>query len=244
LALAIDMMEADKEAVTGTSTQTGHSRVPFTASLRLALFVALILAGIALVRFTPLGDVLSEDYIRSLIHELRGLWWAPLVLIGLYMTLGILGLPPGPLMLGGAAFGAFYGTIYNTLGLFSGAALGFMVAKLLGRDFILHVAGKKLQRFEDLSERRGFWPLVQTRFLPIPFMVVNFGAALAGVRPTRFLTASALGLLPSTLIHTYFIAKLLETQGTERLITLVLYGSAFVVFNLLITALWVRKPSR
>lgn len=235
-------METKTMAV--TSSQSSHKKIPFAASLRLALFVVMILAGIALVRFTPLGDVLSEDYIRSLIHELRGIWWAPLVLIGLYITLGILGLPPGPLMLGGAAFGALYGTIYNTVGLFTGAALGYLVAKLLGRDFVMHVAGKKLRRFKDLSERRGFWPLVQTRFLPIPFMVVNFGAALAGVRPMRFLTASALGLLPSTLIHTYFIAKLLETQGTERILTLVLYASAFVLFNLLITPLWVRKSSR
>jgi len=238
------MINTEEKAVAAIANHDGSKRVPLAASLRLALFVLMILAGLALVRWTPMGDILSEDYVKSVITELRGIWWAPLILIGLYITLGILGLPPGPLMLGGAVFGAFYGTIYNTVGLFSGAALGYAVAKLLGRDFVMHVAGKKLQRFEDLSERRGFWPLVQTRFLPIPFMVVNFGSALAGIRPARFLAATAVGLIPSTLIHTYFIAKLLETQGTERITTLVLYGAAFVVFNLLITPLWVRKPPR
>lgn len=240
----MDMMNTENKAYAGMPNRANHKRIPIAASLRLALFVLLILFGLALVRWTPLGDILSEDYIKSVITELRDIWWAPPVLIGLYAALGVLGLPTGPLMVGGAAFGALYGTIYNTVGLFSGAALGYLVAKLLGREFVMHVAGKKLQRFEDLSERRGFWPLVQTRFLPIPFMVVNFGSALAGIRPMRFLTATAVGLIPSTLIHTYFIAKLLETQGTERLTTLVLYGSAFVVFNLIITPLWVRKPSQ
>jgi uncharacterized membrane protein YdjX (TVP38/TMEM64 family) len=83
--------------------------------------------------------------------------------------------------------------------------------------------------------------MVQTRFMPLPFSVVNFGAALAGVRPAFFLSASLIGLIPSTLIHTFFIAEAIRTQGRERAFTLALYAGAFVLFNALLSILWLRE---
>jgi uncharacterized membrane protein YdjX (TVP38/TMEM64 family) len=219
------------------------SKIPLAAVLRLLLLVSLIVAGILLLRMTPLGDFFSEESMQAYMQQLRGWWWAPLVLLGLYALIGAIGLPIGPLLLGGAAFGVTSGTLYNSIGLFVGAALGYMIARLLGREFIMHLAGNRLKRFEAFSEHRGFWPLVQIRFVPIPFAVINFGAALAGVRPIRFLSATALGLLPSTLIHTYFFAKLFETRGNERMINLAVYIAILVAFNLLLTPLWTRKAS-
>jgi uncharacterized membrane protein YdjX (TVP38/TMEM64 family) len=219
------------------------SKTSLAAFLRLLLLVLLVLTGIVLMRTTPLGDLFSETAMQSYMRQLRDWWWAPLVLIGLYALVSVTGLPVGPLLLGGAAFGVKSGTLYNTIGLISGAALAYFSARLLGRAFIMHIAGKRLKRFEKFCEYYGFWPLVQIRFLPIPFAAINFGAALAGVRPLRFLSASALGLLPSSLIHTYFVAKLFETAGNQRIINLVLYISILVVFNLLLTPLWARKAS-
>lgn len=220
-------------------------RIPASVWLRLALLVALVLFGFGLVRLTPVGNLLTEEQIRSLIAAIRGVWWAPLLLIGLYAAVGVLGLPPVPLLVGGAAFGPLYGSLYNLLGLFLGASLAYTVAKVLGRDFVLRVTGQRIRRAERLFERHGFWPLVQTRFLPIPFAVVNFGAALSGVGPSHFLGATAIGLLPSTWIHTYFIATAIQTHGLGRALTLAGYAGAFVLFNVLISGLWVgRQASR
>lgn len=219
-------------------------RIPLSTWLRLLVLFGLVLAGLALVRFTSLGDLLTEKNLMAFLNELRGVWWAPLLLIGLYTLLAMLGLPPGPLMVGGALFGTLYGAIYNITGLCMGAAGGYMVAKLLGRDFVIQVAGDRLRRAENIFERHGFWPLVQTRFLPIPFAVINFGAALAGIRPALFLTASIAGLIPSTLIHTYFIANLLVSSGRERAIMLGLYVATFIIFNILISSLWLKGKKR
>jgi uncharacterized membrane protein YdjX (TVP38/TMEM64 family) len=209
--------------------------------LRLSLFIGLILVGIVLVRLTPIGEALTEERILSLIETLRGIWWAPFLLIGLFALVSALGLPPVPLLVGGAAFGAFRGSIYNMVGLLLGASLAYGLAKLLGRDFVVRVTGERLRRAESLFSRHGFWPMVQTRFMPLPFSVVNFGAALAGVRPLFFLVSSTVGLIPSTLIHTYFIAQAIETQGRERAFTLALYGGTMVLFNVLLSALWVKE---
>ena len=219
-------------------------RIPNNVWLRVSLFIALLLVGIALVRFTPIGEVLTEERVLSLIETLRGTWWAPLLLIGLFVVVSILGLPPVPLLVGGAAFGAFYGSIYNMVGLLLGASLAYWVAKLLGRDFVVRVTGQRFRRAESIFERHGFWPLVQTRFMPLPFAAVNFGAALAGVRPMFFLVATTVGLIPSTLIHTYFIAEAITTQGRERAFTLALYAGAFVLFNVLLSTLWLRERTQ
>ena len=227
-----------------SNTRSERRRIPKETWLRASLFVGLLLVGIALVRFTPIGEAFTEERVQSLIQTLRGTWWAPFLLIGLFALVSTLGLPPVPLIVGGAAFGAVHGSIYNMIGLLLGASLAYGLAKVLGRDFVVRVTGKRLRRAESAFGRHGFWPLVQTRFMPLPFSLVNFGAALAGVRPVFFLVASAVGLIPSTLIHTYFIAQAIETQGRERAFTLVLYGGTFVLFNVLLSSLWLRERSQ
>lgn len=212
--------------------------------MRLTLFIGLLLLGIALVHLTPLGEALTEERVLSLIETLRGTWWAPFLLVALFAIVSTLGLPPVPLLVGGAAFGAFHGSIYNMVGLLLGASLAYGLAKLLGRDFVVRVTGERLRRAESIFGRHGFWPLVQTRFMPLPFSLVNFGAALAGVRPVFFLVTSAVGLIPSTLIHTYFMAQAIATQGRERAFTLTMYLGVFVLFNVLLSTLWLRERTQ
>jgi uncharacterized membrane protein YdjX (TVP38/TMEM64 family) len=219
-------------------------RIPRNVWLRAALFIGLLLAGICIVRFTPVGEAFTEERVLSLVETLRGTWWAPLLLIGLFPLVSTLGLPPIPLLVGGAAFGAFHGSIYNVVGLLLGAAVAYGLAKLLGREFVVRITGERLRRAESIFARHGFWPLVQTRFMPLPFSLVNFGAALAGVRPAFFLVTSAVGLIPSTLIHTYFMAQAMATQGRERAFTLALYLGVFVLFNVLLSTLWLRERTQ
>jgi uncharacterized membrane protein YdjX (TVP38/TMEM64 family) len=98
-----------------------------------------------------------------------------------------------------------------------GAAVSFQLARLLGRDFVLRIAGKRLRRVELLVRRRGFWSLAGVRFMPVPFPVVNFGAALAGIPFTTFLLTSLIGLLPAMLIYTSFAAGLFDVaRGGDR----------------------------
>ena len=191
-------------------------RPPRALILRAAAFVAFVAAGFLAFRFTPLAEYLSEEKLLATFEALRHTWWAPLLLIGLYAALSPLGVPVSPLMLGGGAvFGFLYGSLYNTVGLALGASLSYLLARQLGREFVVHLTGGKLRRAEALFAAHGFWPLVQTRFVPLPFAVVNFGAALAGIGPGRFLLATIIGLVPSTLMHTYFISALFEAGAGD-----------------------------
>lgn len=219
-------------------------RIPLRVWLRFATLGVLLVTGFALVRTTSLGELLTEERLTALAAEVRGTSWAPLVLIGLYTVLAVVGVPLSPLLVAGAVFGALYGTIYSTIGLFLGATASFLLGKLLGRDFVVHLTGERLRRAERLFERHGFWPLVQTRFLPLPFLAVNYGAALAGVRPSRFIIAAVVGLVPSTWLHTFFIAHLIAARGGERAAYLAGYAGAFLLFNVLIGYPWLRERRR
>ena len=186
--------------------------------LKLGLLVLLAVSGIVAAKFTPLGEYLHKDQVLALFEQLRGVWWAPLLLIGLYCVAAPVGLPASPLLIaGGMVFGFWYGSLYNLTGLVSGAMIAFWVGRGLGRDAIVQLAGEKLRKVERLFERRGFWPLVQVRFLPIPFAVVSYAAALAGVSSFRFVVTSLIGLAPATMMHTYFAPKTIySAMGGEK----------------------------
>ncbi len=176
----------------------------------MAILVAIMAAGFVLVRFTPVGDYFTRDEMIALLERLRNAPFSAGLLILGYVVLAPLGLPMSPLVAGGGVvFGPTLGSVYNNLGLILGAMSSYWVGKALGRDFVVHLAGPRLRRAERAFERRGFWPLVQVRFLPLPFSVIGYGAALAGVKVPLYLLTSALGIIPATTMHTYFMSTMI-----------------------------------
>jgi uncharacterized membrane protein YdjX (TVP38/TMEM64 family) len=88
----------------------------------------------------------------------------------------------------------------------------------MGRDLVVHLVGtSRLQRAEELLEQHGFWAIVRIRFLPIPFALVNYGAALAGVRLGPFVVATTLGLAPSLVIYTTLSYALVTAAAEDRM---------------------------
>lgn len=175
----------------------------------MGVLVAILFAGFALIRWTPVGEYFTRDQMIALLERLKASPWSPVALIAGFAVLAPAGLPMSPLVAGGGVvFGPWLGSLYNILGLMLGATTSYYVGKALGRDFVVHLAGPRLRRVERMFERRGFWPLVQTRFFPVPFWTVSFAAAMAGVKVPLFLTTTTVGLIPSTLMHTYFMSTL------------------------------------
>jgi uncharacterized membrane protein YdjX (TVP38/TMEM64 family) len=126
-------------------------------------------------------------------------------------------IPATPMMVaGGMVFGPVMGTIYNLIGTFLGGTTTYYLGRGLGRDFVLHVAGKRLKKVERAISRRGFWSLIGVRFLPLPFPVVNYCAALAGVRPALFMITTLIGLVPGVAVFTYFASLLAKTAEADK----------------------------
>jgi len=188
-----------------------------SALLRFLLLPVLLAGGYAAVRWTPLAGYLSGPALLAAIAGLRQAWWAPALLVGGYLVLSPLGLPATPLMIaGGVVFGGAAGSVYNVLGVILGGAASYFLGRLLGRDFVRHVAGRRLRKVELAIGRRGFWNLVAVRFLPLPFPLVNYGAALAGVPPPLFLASTAVGITPTVTIYTFFFAAVARAMAGRR----------------------------
>ncbi|MEM6454719.1 MAG: VTT domain-containing protein [Acidobacteriota bacterium] len=211
-----------------------RGRLPRRLIVRAALLGLVVVGAFVALRFTPLRDHLTLEAAIALFEGLRAQWWSPLLLMSAFAVVGSVGMPVSPLVAaGGVVFGIGFGTLYNTIGLVLGAAAAYAVARWAGRELVVHLAGDKLRKAEAAFERHGFWPLVQVRFVPLPFSIVNYAAALAGVRPVRFLVASAIGLGPSTLMHTYFAHRLVYATNAQRPGILALYVGAIATLALL-----------
>ncbi|MEL7062086.1 MAG: VTT domain-containing protein [Acidobacteriota bacterium] len=212
--------------------------------LRLAALALLAVGGIALVKFTPVGELFDGPRMIELFESIGRQWWAPILLVLIFMVSAMFGLPATPpLLVGGVVFGFALGTLYNITGLMAGALVSYYVGRALGRDAVLKLGGPRLRRAEKVFQRRGFLPLVQSRFLPIPFAIVGYASALAGVSVFTFALTSFLGLFPATLLHTWFgpeiVRRTLEGQPTLGLV--VTYFGGLGVLNLLILGPQIRR---
>jgi len=181
------------------------------ALVRFALLAVVVAAGFAFLRWGPFADRFEPAAAVATLEAVAASPWAPLALLAAYVVLAPLGVPISPFFLaGGLVFGFGWGALLNFAGSWLAAVTTYAVGRLLGRDFFEHLLGSRLTLIENLVERHGFWTLVRLRLVPIPYFVVNYAAALAGVRPATFCGATALGLVPSALMLTWFAAALVD----------------------------------
>jgi len=215
-----------------------------TGQWKFLLLALLIVAGAVALLFTPLSEYFNEEGLKRLLASVRDAWWSPFIVIGLLVVASPLGIPTTPLLLGGAAFGVWLGSFYNTVGLILGASLSYELARALGRDFVVAVTGDRIRGIERRFQRFAFWPLVQLNFMPLPFPVLNFGAALSGVPRPKFLAAMTVGIIPSTVLHTYFMNALVAADWDKRGLLLALYIAVFLLFNVVTGYPWIRRQQK
>jgi uncharacterized membrane protein YdjX (TVP38/TMEM64 family) len=221
--------------------------VPRHLLLRFLILVVVVATGFAILRWSPASQYLTVERVSGLLDQLRSAWWSPLALIAAYIVLCPLFVPASPMMIaGGVVFGPVWGTLYNIVGTFLGGSVTYFLGRALGRDFVRHLLGNRLKKVEQRIARRGFWSLVGIRFLPIPYPLVNYTAALAGVRPALFLTTTLLGLIPGNVVFTYFASLIPKAAGGDRSGLIVQFVSATVALVLLtlIPQIWAARRRR
>lgn len=233
--------------MTPPSPQRPASRVPRHLLLRFIALVVIVVTGFVILRFTPLSQYLTVEKISALFNRLRETWWAPLALIAIYIVLCPLGVPASPMMLtGGMVFGFIPGFLLNLVGTWLGGVTTYFLGRILGRDFVMHLAGNRLKKVERAIARRGFWSLVTLRLLPIPYPLVNYTAALTGIPPGLFMVTTLLGLIPANLLFAYFASSLVHLVGPERNKVLLQFAGAVALLAALTLApqIWVARQRK
>lgn len=197
----------------------------------LALFCALLWA----VR-PVLTGLLDGTQALALAQTVRDRWWAPLAFIFIYAGMSALALPATvPTLVGGAAWGPVWGTLYNAIASNLGASAAFFVARNLGRPWVQRFSSQ-LPRFEEGIEENGFSVILTLRLIPIlPHNGINFGAGLSSVKYRDYLLGSLIGMLPGTIVYTYFADSLIKgaMHGREAFGRVALAGVLLAGLSLL-----------
>ncbi|WP_236825725.1 MULTISPECIES: TVP38/TMEM64 family protein [unclassified Blastococcus] len=163
--------------------------------LRAAALGALLLGGGAAALTS---DLPSAEQLRAVVAGAGAAAW-PVLVVAVALVL----LAPVPRSVVSALLGGVLGFTAGLAVSFAGgllaALLAFGLARWLGRPAVARLAGPRLDR---LADGRTFVVVLGSRLVPVvPFVAVNYGAGLAGLRPAPFAAATAVGLVPSTVVQ-------------------------------------------
>ena len=224
---------------------------PGKASTRAAL---IRLGGLALILIVAsfVGYRLGWfDYRHTLQHVARlrqsysfaGFVVVFVVVYGVGTSLGVPGLPFT--VAAGALFGTLLGTVLSWIGAMIGATVGYWIARTIGHDVVLRWVRRFRKVDGAVEEARDFDGMLRLRLIPVlPLGTVNFVGGLARTPFAAYAAATALGIIPSTAIYTYFADSLLEGVGSghkDALVSLAIASVLLIVLSLAPRALRSRK---
>ena len=132
--------------------------------------------------------------------------WAPAGYVLLFTLLPAVFFPVAVLALaGGLLFGLVRGSLYTFLGAMLNCTFMFLLSRRFGRARVEGYIRQKLPavwqaRLRRAGGRQGFWLLVLLRLIPaVPYNLINYAFGLTGMGLSRYLLASAIGIIPGTL---------------------------------------------
>ncbi|HZS12942.1 MAG TPA: TVP38/TMEM64 family protein [Nitrospirales bacterium] len=153
--------------------------------------------------------------------------------IVLYCAIVAFSLPAAALMTltGGFLFGTVAGALFVNIGATTGATLAFLASRYVLRDWVERRFGAWLDPIQDGFKRNAFSYLITLRLIPlIPFFVINLLSGLTRVGVGTYAAATAIGIIPGTLVFAYAGRQL----GTLDSLKGILSPNVLTAFGLLI----------
>lgn len=152
-------------------------------------------------------EIVDFTSVHSAVAYLKGFGiLAPLVAFFLFFVQAALPIFPYFILAGAAGliFGFWEGFLLSWLGALAGACFAFYLVRLTRWEW-LHVRLKRWFK-HDLREATpflGFWGIVIARIFPvIPTPLINFVGGISGISAWVFISASAIGKIPTAFIYT------------------------------------------
>ncbi len=144
----------------------------------------------------------------AVVARVRGAGALGMVVFGaLYVGAALTLLPGSALTLGaGLAYGPLVGVLIVGPVSVLAATLAFLVARGVGRRWVERrvAADPRFARLQRALAARGFRIVVLLRLSPlVPYSLLNYALGLSGVRTRDYVVASALGMLPGTIVYVY-----------------------------------------
>jgi uncharacterized membrane protein YdjX (TVP38/TMEM64 family) len=183
------------------------------------------------------------DYSDTLAHIARlrrsqnlGLFLVGFVLAyGLLTSLGLPGLPFN--VAAGALFGSVLGGLLAWMGSVLGATAGYWLARTVGHREVTRWVKRYKRVDAAVAQARNFSGMLRLRLVPVlPIGIVNFVGGLARAPFIAYFAATALGIIPSVIIYSYFADSLVEGVASGRkqaLVSLIIASTLLILLSLL-----------
>jgi uncharacterized membrane protein YdjX (TVP38/TMEM64 family) len=183
--------------------------------LKIATLVVLV-AGVVALYFSPLRNYLTRENVLHAVQQMRGLWYAPFVLILAYGVGCIFAIPASVFILAaGAIWGWKLGVTYAMCGAMLGASTSYFAGRFLGEGVLDHF-GKMGEAVTKQVSRNGFMSLLIARLIPgPPFAVWNYAAGIARMNFGEYFLATLLGTLPAHIVFAYCADALFNGTMTQ-----------------------------
>lgn len=124
-------------------------------------------------------------------------------------------------LLGGYAFGWFWGTLLATLGTAIGCATDFTVARYLGRDFVLARFAKRAAKLDAFLRTGPFRTSLAIRLLPVGHnLLTSVAAGVTSIPALPFILGSAVGYMPQNLVFAIFGGGVGAESGPGRMLSI------------------------
>lgn len=133
-------------------------------------------------------------------------------------------------------FGWWQGALLSWSSAMAGAAVCFLIARILGRDAAEKLTSRAgLAQIDTFFEKYGKNTVLICRLLPfVSFDIVSYAAGLTSMSFGAFFAATGLGQLPATIVYSYVGSML--TGGAKLLVT-----GLMILFALSALIVMVRK---
>ena len=203
---------------------------------KIALIAGVILALGAAWRWTPLGEMATAENIVAWTRTVRGMWWAPIVLMAAY-TVGAFILFPRPVLtlVSVMTFGVRWGLVYATAGILLAALVTYYTGRLMKRDTLRRIAGDNVEKAAKPVRRHGVIAVFAANMLPTPpFAVQNMIAGAMRIRLWEFLLGTAIALIPGILAWTVFGDQIMNALDAESKVNFWLIGAVVLLFGVFV----------
>lgn len=180
-------------------SRPGVRRKVLTGVLLLTVVYSLALYGGIEIRE---ATATNYDLISSLLSQYSSISW--LIYVGLLVLAVMSPLPDSIVILaGGFIFGPVIGTILTIIGQSMGASFDFLLARKLGREFVIRKFPRSSSIVDTYSHTLGWQTVFLMRLLPtLSFDIFSYASGLSSLSFKKYYLATTAGLIPLAIITT------------------------------------------
>jgi phospholipase D1/2 len=169
--------------------------------------IAVVVAALAVAwRYTPLSELITAQRINDWARAVRGVPWAPAVVILAYIPAAFVLFPrPVLTLLTVIAFGPYLGFLYAMTGILLSALVTYYAGRLLDAKRVERLAGRYFERISEVLRHHGLLAVFAMRVVPVaPFLVESIVAGAARTNVWHYTAGTFLGMLPGVAAETVF----------------------------------------